>query len=72
MILHALKEYYDRKAADPESGIAQHGLEWKPLEFLIVITASGEFITIEDLREGSGAKLKGKNFLLPRSMGRSG
>ena len=25
MILQALKEYYDRKAADPESGIAPEG-----------------------------------------------
>ena len=27
MILQALKEYYDRKAADPESGIASEGFE---------------------------------------------
>ena len=27
MILQALKEYYDRKAADPASGIARMGME---------------------------------------------
>ena len=29
MILQALKDYYDRKAADPESGIASLGWERK-------------------------------------------
>ena len=41
MILQALKEYYDRKAkpvgksgpADPESGIAPLGWEWKRIPF---------------------------------------
>ena len=31
MILQALKEYYDRKAADPASGIAPLGWEWKEI-----------------------------------------
>ena len=36
MILQALKEYYDRKAADPGSGIAPLGWEWKRIPFLVV------------------------------------
>ncbi|MDX9800252.1 MAG: type I-C CRISPR-associated protein Cas8c/Csd1, partial [Spirochaetia bacterium] len=72
MILQALKEYYDRKAADPDSNIAPLGLEWKPLEFLIVIDNLGTFISIEDLREKEGKKLQGKKFLLPRSLNRQG
>ena len=35
--LQALKEYYDRKAADPESGIAPPGWERKELLFLITL-----------------------------------
>ena len=31
MILQALKDYYDRKAADPESGIASLGWERKEI-----------------------------------------
>ena len=31
MILQALYEYYQRKAADPGSTIAPHGLEWKEI-----------------------------------------
>lgn len=70
MILQALKDYYDRKAA--EGDIAPLGLEWKPLEFLVVIKKDGEFVAIEDLRERKGNRLVGKNFLLPRSIPRTG
>jgi CRISPR-associated protein Csd1 len=72
MILQALKEYYDRKASDPESDIAPEGFERKELQFLIVIDVNGKFINIEDTREKNGNKLIGKTFLLPRSEGRSG
>lgn len=72
MILQALKEYYDRKADDPESDIAPEGFEKKELQFIIVINEDGEFINIEDTREKIGNRLVAKPFLLPRSMGRSG
>ncbi len=72
MILHALKEYYDRKAVDPESDIAPEGFEKKELQFLIVIDERGQFINIEDTREKVGKKLIAKTFLLPRSSIRTG
>ena len=72
MILHALKEYYDRVAADPDSEIAPEGFERKSLEFLIVISENGDFVGIEDTREIVGKKPIAKVFLLPRSKGRSG
>ncbi|MCX7842352.1 MAG: type I-C CRISPR-associated protein Cas8c/Csd1 [Clostridia bacterium] len=72
MILQALKEYYDRKAADPESDIAPEGFEKKEIPFIIVICEDGEFLGIEDTREKIGSKLIGKTFLLPKSVGRSG
>ena len=72
MILLALKEYYDRMSADPESDIAPEGFEKKELPFLIVINEQGQFVNIEDTREKVGNKLVGKTFLLPRSVGRSG
>ena len=61
MILQALKEYYDRKAADSKSDIAFLGWEWKEIPFLINLSASGEFIRIEDTRGGKSAK----TFLVP-------
>jgi CRISPR-associated protein Csd1 len=72
MILQALKDYYDRKAADPESDIAPEGFEKKELPFIIVIKATGEFVTLDDTREKAGKKLIAKPYLLPRSKGRSG
>lgn len=72
MILLALKDYYDRMAADPDSDIAPEGFEKKELQFLIVINEQGQFINIEDTREKVGNKLVAKTFLLPRSVGRSG
>jgi CRISPR-associated protein Csd1 len=65
MILQALKEYYDRKAADPESGIAPDGWEWKEMPFVAVIDPKGELVQIEDTREGEGKKKRAKAFLVP-------
>lgn len=66
MILQALKDYYDRKASDPASGIAPLGWEWKPIPFLINLSNEGQFLRIEDTRIGKEAK----RFLVP-SLGES-
>jgi CRISPR-associated protein Csd1 len=71
MILQALKEYYDRKAADPDSGIAPLGWEKKELPFLIVLNPDGSPAEIEDTRELSGKKLRAKTFLVPQSVKRT-
>ena len=68
MILHALKGYYDRKASDPESGIAPQGWEWKEISFIAVLDTQGVFIQIEDTREGEGKKKQGKRFLVPQGV----
>jgi len=68
MILQALKEYYDRMAADPESGIAPEGWEWKEIPFIVVLGNNGNFLQIEDTREGEGKKKRGKLFLVPQSV----
>lgn len=68
MILQALKDYYDRKAADPESGIAPGGWEWKEIPFIIVLDANGRLIQIEDTREGEGKFKRGKRFLVPQAV----
>lgn len=72
MILQALKEYYDRKASDPDGDIAPEGFELKELPFLIVINKDGSFVNLEDTRELIGKKLVGKKYLLPQSKPRSG
>jgi CRISPR-associated protein Csd1 len=72
MILQALKEYYDRKADDSESGIAPEGFEKKEIPFLVIIKKDGSFVALEDTREQEGRRLVGKKFLLPRSKTRTG
>jgi len=70
MILQALKEYYDRKAADPDSGIAPLGWEWKEIPYLIVLRNDGSFVRVEDTQELIGKKKRAKTFLVP-SLGES-
>ena len=71
MILQALKEYYDRKTADPDSSIALPGWEWKEIPFIIVLDKNGKFIQFEDIQEGEGAKKRGKKFLIPQGIKKS-
>lgn len=71
MILQALTEYYDRKAADPDSGIAPQGWEWKGIPFLIVIDEDGRLVRIEDTRVVVGKKLCAKDFLVPQAIKRT-
>jgi len=71
MILQALKEYYDRKAADPDSDIAPPGWEKKELPFLIVLNSDGSIVGIEDTREFTGNKPRAKTFLVPQAVKRA-
>ena len=71
MILQALKEYYDRKAADSDSCIAPLGWEWKEIPYLIVLHRDGSFARVEDTQEFGGKKKRAKKFLVPQSVKRS-
>ncbi len=69
MILQALYEYYQRKAADPDSKIAQQGFEWKEIPFIIVIDKNGHFVNLEDTRT---TEEQSKTFLVIKTKGRTG
>ena len=71
MILQALKEYYDRLAVDPDSGIAPEGWEWKEIPYIFVLDEVGSLVRIEDTREIIGKKPKGKLFLVPMGVKRA-
>ena len=71
MILQALKEYYDRKAADPDSGIAPEGFENKAVPYVIVLDKSGNLVTIEFTGDEDTYK-KGRIFTVPMWMQKSG
>lgn len=71
MILQALYEYYQRKAADPSSNVAPEGWEWKEIPYLIVINKKGNFVSINNTREGEGKIKRARRFLVPQSDKRS-
>lgn len=66
MILQALKGYYDRKAQDPDGGIAPQGFEWKEIPFIIVLDDKGNLVQIEDTRKIIGKKKRTTSFLVPQ------
>lgn len=66
MILQALNEYYERKAADPDSGIATEGFEYKEIPFVLVLDVEGALVNIEDTRQETNKKLRARAFLVPQ------
>ena len=71
MILQALKEYYDRKAADPDSGIAPEGWENKEIRFVITLDKKGNALLLEDTEEIVNKKKRSKAFLVPQAVKRA-
>lgn len=69
MILQALEQYYRRKAADPDSGIAPEGFEHKEIPFIIVIDKNGRFVDLQDTRErDEKGRPRPKSFLVPQGV----
>ena len=71
MILHALTQYYQRKA-ESDGSVAPEGFENKEIPFIIVIDKQGKFIQLEDTRELKNKKKVARTFLVPKGLGRSG
>src|SRR5690606_18403660 len=71
MILQALYEYYQRKAADPDSGISPNGFEPKEIPFVIVLDREGHFVALEDTRSGDGKKKRARRFTVPQGAKRT-
>ena len=71
MILHALQEYYNRKAADPDSDIAPYGWEKKEIRFVITLDKAGQPIELADTEETIQNKKKSQTFLVPQSVKRT-
>lgn len=68
MILQALKEYYDRKAADPESRMAPAGFEWKEIPFVVVLDARGKPVSLNSTFQGTGKSKRAKSYLVPQAI----
>ena len=67
MILQALCEYYQRKAASEPEAMAPRGFEWKEIPFVFELNSDGALIQIEDTRETVGKRMVGKRFLVPQA-----
>lgn len=68
MILQALNGYYRRMADEGASDVAPEGFERKALPFLVILNRQGEFVSIQDTREGEGKKKTGRVFTLPKGV----
>jgi CRISPR-associated protein Csd1 len=71
MILQALKEYYDRKAADPKSQIAPPGFSWVAIPYVIVLNEKGKPVSISTTYEGEGKERRAKQYLVPQAVKRA-
>jgi CRISPR-associated protein Csd1 len=66
MILQALSRYYERAQNDPALDLAPLGFEWKAIPFVLVLAADGTLRRIEDTRDPSDKKSRGRQFLVPQ------
>lgn len=80
MILQALVDYYDRMAADPDSGIAPLGWSWEKIAWIIELDADGHPIGLSSMYEKieqvdkkgkKTSKRVAKRFLVPTAAKRS-
>lgn len=65
MILQALAKYYERIPN------AEEGFQRQDISFIIILNKHGDFVGLQDLREGEGKKKKGRSFLMPKAVKRS-
>ncbi|GAB6039648.1 type I-C CRISPR-associated protein Cas8c/Csd1 [Endothiovibrio diazotrophicus] len=68
MILQALNDYYQRKAEEPDSGIAPYGFERKGIEFVVVIDRDGALVDLAPNRETQGKKAVARQHLVPQGV----
>jgi CRISPR-associated protein Csd1 len=71
MILQSLNAYYERLAADPDSGIALRGFSRQPVPFALEISVDGDFLHVLDLRDDTKKK-NAAQLILPEPLKTSG
>lgn len=71
MILQALNGYYQRLAADSESGMPPFGTSMENISFALVLAADGTLYEVEDLRMQIGNKLRPIKMPVPAAVTRT-
>ncbi|MDR1043731.1 MAG: type I-C CRISPR-associated protein Cas8c/Csd1 [Candidatus Adiutrix sp.] len=65
MILQALNSYYERLAADYNSGVAPEGFSGQPVGFALELSEDGALTNVYDLREDKGKNKFPVSMILP-------
>ncbi len=71
MILQALNSYYERVAADSDSGMPPFGTSIEKISFALIIDDKGSLKGVDDLREQSGRKLIPRMIPVPAAVTRT-
>lgn len=66
MILQALARYYQRLAAQPDSGLASYGYSPEKISYAIVLDADGRVMQVDDVRDTSGKQPRPGIFTVPQ------
>lgn len=70
MILQALTQLYERRAADPDPTrrLPSPGLEDKDIPFIVELRPDGSPVLLRDTRRMEGKKLRAQTFLVPQGV----
>lgn len=70
MILKALAQLYERRAADPDPArrLPSLGLEDKDIPFIVELRADGSPVLLRDTRRPDGKKQRAQTFLVPQGV----
>lgn len=66
MILQALTKYYERIP-----NAAEEGFQKQDISFIIILNRNGDFVGLQDIREGDGKKKRGQPRLVPKAVKRT-
>ncbi len=65
MILQELYRFYERKCAEPDSGMPPYGTSVENISFALVLDANGDLLDVEDLRHQVGSQKRPRKMQVP-------
>jgi CRISPR-associated protein Csd1 len=68
MILQALAKYYQRMAQEDDSHVALEGFQRQEIPFLLIIDRAGNFVGLQDTRQGEGKKKTARMCTVPKAV----
>lgn len=71
MILHALRDFYERMREDPAAGIPEYGFSVEKIHFTLVLDKNGNCVGVDDEREVKKNRKLPKQLHVPQAVKRS-